>query len=310
MTTPLMIMPASSRREPPPLGAESGGMPRPSARERAQREGVSSLSDVDLLALLLATGASGQPVARVAQDLLNEVGGVERLERVGAYRLSEQRGIGLVKATRLLAAIELGRRVTLKSLCDDGTIFASFDAVAAWAQPRLAALDHEEVWLLCLDAKNALRSARRNALVADAVLGVEDDRDDVGLAKPQVDVVVLAVALEQLGIEHFGRVVVAVAGVLLDRREGFVECDTGNENGAGPVVDEAAGYLRCAVAGRRANFNFSIGEALLEFDGCSGPQEFRTGRSLGFGFWAELAEVAREGFDGLGFEVGGVGSGG
>jgi DNA repair protein RadC len=160
-----MTSPVSSRCDPPllPLHAEPGGLPRSSARERAQREGVSSLSDADLLALLLATGAAGQPVARVAQDLLNEVGGVERLERVGPYRLSEQRGIGLIKATRLLAAIELGRRVTLKSLCDDGTIFASFEAVAAWAQPRLAALDHEEVWLLCLDAKNALRSARRIA---------------------------------------------------------------------------------------------------------------------------------------------------
>src|SRR5690606_11129690 len=138
-------------------------LPRPSARERARRDGVAELSDADLLALLLATGAAGQPVARLARDLLDEVGGVERLERVGPYRLSEHRGIGLVKATRLLAAIELGRRVTLKSLCDDGTIFSSFDAVAAWAQPRLAALDHEEVWLLCLDAKNSLRSARRIA---------------------------------------------------------------------------------------------------------------------------------------------------
>jgi DNA repair protein RadC len=143
--------------------ADQPGAPAPDARERARRDGVGSLADADLLALLLATGAAGQPVARVAHDLLDQVGGVERLERVGPYRLAEQRGVGLVKATRLLAAIELGRRVTLKSLCDDTAVFASFDAVAAWAQPRLAALEHEEVWLLCLDAKNALRSARRIA---------------------------------------------------------------------------------------------------------------------------------------------------
>lgn len=137
--------------------------PGATARERAQREGVASLSDADLLALLIATGAAGQPVGRVAYDLLAQVGGVERLEQVGPYRLSEQRGIGLVKATRLLAAIELGRRVMLKSLCDDGVVFASFEAVASWARPRLAGLEHEEVWLLCLDAKHALRSARRIA---------------------------------------------------------------------------------------------------------------------------------------------------
>jgi DNA repair protein RadC len=132
-------------------------------RERASRGGVGSLSDTELLALLLATGAVGQPVGAVAADLLSEIGGVERLERVGPYRLAQQRGIGPVKATRLLAAIELGRRVTLRSLSDERQVVGSFEAVAAWAQPRLAGLDHEEVWLLCLDGKNALRSARRIA---------------------------------------------------------------------------------------------------------------------------------------------------
>jgi DNA repair protein RadC len=132
-------------------------------RERAMRGGVASLSDADLLALLLATGAAGQPVGLVAQDLLDQVGGVDRLERVGPYRLAQQRGIGMIKATRLLAAIELGRRVTLRSLSDERQVVGSFEAVAAWAQPRLAGLDHEEVWLLCLDGKNALRSARRIA---------------------------------------------------------------------------------------------------------------------------------------------------
>jgi DNA repair protein RadC len=143
-----------------PLGASVGGL---STRERAALGGVGLLSDTELIVLLLATGAVGQPVACVAQALLAEVGGVERLERVGSQRLAQQRGIGSVKAMRLLAAIELGRRVTLRSLCDDREVVGSFEAVAAWAQPRLAGLDHEEVWLLCLDGKNALRSARRIA---------------------------------------------------------------------------------------------------------------------------------------------------
>jgi DNA repair protein RadC len=163
-----MNAPSVHRQRPPvsPSSQAHAGPARnlgPSVRERAQRDGVGSLSDVDLLALLLATGAAGHPVARVAHELLSDIGGLERLERVGPYRLSEQRGIGMIKATRLLAAIELGRRVAQQALCDDAAVFASFEAVAAWARPRLAALDHEEVWLLCLDAKNALRSARRIA---------------------------------------------------------------------------------------------------------------------------------------------------
>jgi DNA repair protein RadC len=136
---------------------------RPSLRERASRSGVETLSDAELVALLLATGTAGQSVSAVAAALLEEVGGLERVARASTARLSQQRGIGPVKASRLLAAVEIGRRVTLRSLSDDRELVGSFEAVTAWARPRLAALDHEEVWLLCLDGKNGLRSARRIA---------------------------------------------------------------------------------------------------------------------------------------------------
>jgi DNA repair protein RadC len=137
---------------------------RSSVRERALRSGVPSLSDEELLALLLGTGVAGQPAFSVARELIGEVGGLDRLERVGPYRLSEQRGIGRVKALRLLSAIELGRRVAVRALSDDRSLVGSFESVAAWARPRLAGLDHEEVWLLCLDGKNGLRSTRRIGL--------------------------------------------------------------------------------------------------------------------------------------------------
>ena len=135
--------------------------PAASVRERAQQTGVGVLSDVELLALLLGTGAVGQSASAVACALLGDVGSLQRIERVGVHRLAEQRGIGTVKAMRLLAAIELGRRVLLRSLSDERDVIGSFEAVAAWARPRLGGLDHEEVWLLCLDGKNGLRSARR-----------------------------------------------------------------------------------------------------------------------------------------------------
>ena len=96
--------PAQSMIFPSPRPGPSRLPPGPTVRERARRDGVASLSDSELLALLLATGAAGQPVARVACDLLAQVGGVERLEQAGPYRLSELRGIGPVKATQLLAA--------------------------------------------------------------------------------------------------------------------------------------------------------------------------------------------------------------
>jgi DNA repair protein RadC len=72
-------------------------------------------------------------------------------------------GLGTAKATRVTAALELGRRATLGALAVRTTLLSSFDDVAAWAQPRFASLDHEEVWLLGLDGRNALKAARRIA---------------------------------------------------------------------------------------------------------------------------------------------------
>lgn len=156
MLAPAQPQPLSLASDAPPEEPRVG----PRARERAMLSGVASLTDAELVALLLATGVSGHPVQALAHQLLEELGGLERLERVGPHKLAEQRGVGLVKATRLLAAIEIGRRVMQRSLSDDREIFGSFESVAAWARPRLSPLDHEEVWLLCLDGKNALRSAR------------------------------------------------------------------------------------------------------------------------------------------------------
>src|SRR6185503_7379736 len=58
------------------------------------------------------------------------------------------------------AALELGRRATLRALAEERVSVGSYDAVVDWARPRLATLDHEEVWFLALDGKNGLRAAR------------------------------------------------------------------------------------------------------------------------------------------------------
>lgn len=135
----------------------------PSIRERARQAGVLPLSDVELIALLLDTGVAGLSVLSVAHDLVHEIGGLEHLARIGPHRLAAQRGIGPVKAVRLLAALELGRRATLRSQSPERLVLGSFEAVADWARPRLCTLEHEEVWLLALDARNGLRFARRIA---------------------------------------------------------------------------------------------------------------------------------------------------
>ncbi len=121
----------------------------------------SNLGDVDLLTLLLGTGSAGESVALSAAALLDRSGGLEGMARLGPHALA-RRGIGPAKAARIAAAVELGRRALLRSLAEERAVFDCFERVVHWAQPRLATLEHEEVWLLSLDGKYGLKSARRN----------------------------------------------------------------------------------------------------------------------------------------------------
>jgi DNA repair protein RadC len=71
--------------------------------------------------------------------------------------------VGPAKGARLAAAIELGRRAAFAASLDASPKLPDHGAVEAWARPRLATLDTEELWLLALDGRHGLRAARRVA---------------------------------------------------------------------------------------------------------------------------------------------------
>jgi DNA repair protein RadC len=131
-------------------------------RELLLSAGSRSLSDIELLTLLLGTGVSGQPAGLLAAQLLSEHGGLRCLARLSAHELAQQRGVGVAKAARILAALELGHRAHLPVLSNK-PITGALD-VQRWAVPALGSLEHEEVWLLSLNAKHQVISRRRIAL--------------------------------------------------------------------------------------------------------------------------------------------------
>jgi DNA repair protein RadC len=137
-------------------------LPSPGPRERALDEGVASLGDADLLAVLLGTGLAGCPVGRVAAGLLEDTGGLDGLARLGPAAIAEHAGVGPVKALRVAASLELGRRAARRAARDLGPLTSSA-AVAARLTPDLAPLRHEELWLVCLDGRNHVRAIRRVA---------------------------------------------------------------------------------------------------------------------------------------------------
>ncbi len=144
-------------------GSSSRLRSAPTPAHRAAVEGAHVLGDADLLGILLGTGGGGAPLSALAAGLLDDHGGVGGLLRAGVDELAQRRGMGPAKAARLVAAIELGRRAVQAASLEAAPILSDFTAVAAWARPRLATLDHEELWVLGLDGRNGLRAARRVA---------------------------------------------------------------------------------------------------------------------------------------------------
>ena len=79
-------------------------------REKLAAGGISSLNDVELLAILLGTGAARLSVIELAENLLDAFGGLRGLLQAQRDALEKQQGLGPAKTAKLLAVLELSRR--------------------------------------------------------------------------------------------------------------------------------------------------------------------------------------------------------
>jgi DNA repair protein RadC len=122
-------------------------------RERLARGGAEALSDAELVAILFGTGTPGMPVEVLAATVLAESGGLAGFERLGLGALASRGGVGDGKACRLLAAVEIGRRISTTPLLRGARIGSSRDIDAA-LRPRLGRAEVEHFLAIPLDAKN------------------------------------------------------------------------------------------------------------------------------------------------------------
>ncbi len=79
-------------------------------RERFIKKGAASLSDEELIAILIRTGMHNKNVKEVAQSILLETKGLANLTEYSYANLAKIPGVGKVKAITLLSALELGKR--------------------------------------------------------------------------------------------------------------------------------------------------------------------------------------------------------
>ncbi|MED4890372.1 MULTISPECIES: RadC family protein [Heyndrickxia] len=80
-------------------------------RERLIRTGAESLSNQELLAILLRTGMKEESVLELANRLIRHFEGLRFLKDASLEEMTAIKGIGTAKAVQILAAIELGRRI-------------------------------------------------------------------------------------------------------------------------------------------------------------------------------------------------------
>jgi DNA repair protein RadC len=111
-------------------------------REKLANHGGESLSDAELLAILLRTGSQQMNVIQTAQALLDHFGGLRYLARKGWQDLKVIPGMGKVKSLTLEAVFELARRIEVAELGEQVRIASPEDA-AAYFGPKLRDLTKE-----------------------------------------------------------------------------------------------------------------------------------------------------------------------
>ena len=124
-------------------------------RERLLEEGPESLTEAQLLAILLRVGRHKTSAVGVGRDLLKRVGGLQGLANRSVQELCAVPGIGPAKVAQIMAAIELGKRVLATPLTK-GTVIANSQTVFEHYYPLLRDLRREVFKVILLDAKHAV----------------------------------------------------------------------------------------------------------------------------------------------------------
>jgi DNA repair protein RadC len=124
-------------------------------RERLQSLGAQSLTDAELLAIVLRTGIQGKNAIQLGHDLLTHFGSVSRLLSASPVELAELKGMGPSKCSLLTAVVELAKRGLSEELCR-GPLMQSPQAVAKFLRLRFHGLRMETFLGLFLDVQGHL----------------------------------------------------------------------------------------------------------------------------------------------------------
>jgi DNA repair protein RadC len=110
-------------------------------REKLIQYGAESLTDAELLAILLRVGKAGSSAIDMGRQLIDKLNGICGIDRAHVEDLLKFKGLGLAKTAQLKAAIEIGKRVRRQNALPAS--FDSADTIAAFCFPKFEGKRHE-----------------------------------------------------------------------------------------------------------------------------------------------------------------------
>jgi DNA repair protein RadC len=123
-------------------------------REKFLLQGKRTLSDAELIAILISSGNREETAVELSKKILISCqNNLNELEQLSIKQLIGFKGIGEAKAIAILTGLELGRRCRLEEAVKKDKITSSND-VFELMQPVVGDLKHEEFWVLLLNNSN------------------------------------------------------------------------------------------------------------------------------------------------------------
>lgn len=131
-------------------------------REKMIKNGVSVLSDAELLAILIGTGNKNESAVELARKVLGECrNSINELAQMTVDNLCVRfKGIGEAKAITIIAALELGKRRKANDVVGRRKISSSIDLFELF-EVNMSDLHHEEFWIALLDGANKVIGTRK-----------------------------------------------------------------------------------------------------------------------------------------------------
>ena len=130
-------------------------------REKLRDKGAETLSDAELLAILIGSGSTKESAVALMQRILSACdNNLNTLGKMSLHELMQYNGIGEAKAITIIAACELGKRRQAAKAAERSDM-GSAQAVYEYMHPKMQDLDTEEAWVLLMNQRFRLIKAVR-----------------------------------------------------------------------------------------------------------------------------------------------------